>query len=406
MAATTFKWGFILTESDDELEISKPKSPSAAKTLRERVAEDGTLKVFSKKSERQRKKQLKRGEKRETSLNILDLPFDVLIQIVCYLRPSSVFRLSRTCQPLRFFLLEEHAGLVARSIIQWRYSCLEKCIRLPVLVANVDDVYRDVLQDQERLKGHDIRPRPYYQHVKPPDPDLVCTCLTCMLRWNVLGLVVDFAHWNDKLDANEPLPMIPRGRQPEWNTKLLESHATVISKALFPSAGGEASQLWYAVILEAHMDSTVRAIRRHSANKFNKRKRFLMTPQDVASGTDEFLQRKGPPSLDFPFHRDNYYMLEAYLPNRSWFSDDSRWGYMPAEQHDKDIEQLRKWVSWRRSRTQPDNNGVSKVESWTMEFKGSAWKPVLELRGTGNQSRASLGSQIPEGGQSDGVLPV
>lgn len=386
MATTSSKWGFILTDPENIEEPKESKQASTARTLRERVAEDGTLKVFSKKSERQRKKQLKRGNKAIFSLTLLDLPFDVLIHVVSYLRPSDVFRLSRTCHPLHSFLLEEHPSRIARSIIQWRYSCLEKCIRLPVLVSDIQDVYRDALQDHERLKGHDIRRRPYYQHVKPPDPDLVCTCLTCVLRWNVLGLAVDFSYWQDKLDSNEPVPMIPRGRQPEWNAKLLDSHAAVVEKAIFPSLQGAASTLWYAVILEAHLDSTVRAIRRHSANKFNKRKRFLMTPQDAASGTDEFLQLKGPPSLDFPFHRDNYYMLEAYLPNRSWFSEDGRWGYMPAEQHEKDIEQLRKWVLWRRSRSQTDGNGNTKKDKRVMEFHASGWKPILDLGGAGQPS--------------------
>lgn len=392
MATTSSKWGFILTDPDPPVELQQLKPTSTAKTLRERVAEDGTLKVFSKKSERQRKKQLKRGNKSDFTLTLLDLPFDVLFHIVSYLRPSAVFRLSRTCRPLYSFLLEEHPSRISRSIIQWRYSCLEKCIRLPVLVSKLQDVYRDALQDQERLKGHDIRRRPYYQHVKAPDPELICTCLTCVLRWNVLGLAVDFSYWQDKLDSNEPLPMIPRGRQPEWNTKLLDSHAAVVERALFSSASGEASPLWYAVILEAHLDSTVRAIRRHSANKFNKRKRFLMTPQDAASGADEFLQLKGPPSLDFPFHRDNYYMLEAYLPNRSWFSEDSRWGYMPAEQHEKDVEQLRKWVLWRKSRLQTSGGHKPNNEKWIMEFNGSGWKPVLDLRGDREQSQETIRS--------------
>lgn len=404
IAMATSKWGFILTDSGDEPdepEIPKPKPLSTATTLRERVARDGSLQVFSKKSERQRKKQLKRGNKQDTSLNILDLPFDLLIQIVSYARPSDVFRLARTCRPLHAFLLQEHPNLIARSIIKWRYSCLARCIRLPVLVADVDEVSREVLQDEVRLKNTDIWKRPYYQHVNPPDPTLVCTCLTCILRWNILGLVVDFAHWQDKLDANDPLPMIPRGRQPEWNTRLLDCHAAIIHKAVFPSAGKEASPLWYALILEVHLDSTVRAIRRQTANKFNKRKHFLMTPQDAASGTDKFLERKGPPSSDFPYHRDNYYMLEAYLPNRSWL-EDSRWGYMPAEQHEKDIEQVKRWVLWRRNR---DESGDAKSDTLTMEFKGSGWKPVLDLRGTDARSSKGPGGQGPELGRSD-VLPA
>lgn len=374
--------------SDNHVTPPSPPLPATSSNLPGRVGKDGTLTVFSKKSERLRKKQLKRGKPKDSQITLLDLPFDILIQVLSLLRASDVFRLSRTCRSLHSFLLDEHCVRVARAIVQWRYPCLEKCMRLPVLISTIPDVFREALQDQERLKGHDIRRRPYYQHIKPPDPDVVCTCLTCVLRWNVLCLAVDFAHWQDSLDANEPLPMIPRGRQPEWNSRLLDSHASVVEKAILRSVGGEACAMWHAVILEAHLNSMVRSIRRHAANKFNKRTRFRLTPQDAVLETDEFLQRKGPPSLDFPFHRDNYYMLEAYLPNRSWFSEEGRWGYMPAEQHDKDLEQLRKWVAWRRSRTQPDKSGLPNSDTWVMNFDGSGWKPVLNLRGRGDQPGA------------------
>ncbi|ROV89721.1 hypothetical protein VMCG_10334 [Cytospora schulzeri] len=310
-----------------------------------RVGDDGSLTVFSKRSERQRKKhQLKRSKPRGENSSLLDLPFDILVHVLAFLRPSDVFRLSRTCRPLNVFLLVDHAALISRSIVRWRYSCLEKCIRLPVLISDIDDLHlQALLQARERQEKLDIHRRPYYQHVKPPDPSLVCTCLTCVLRWNILCLAVDFAHWQGNLDAGDPLPVIPRGRQPEWNSNLLNSHAAVVEKAVNPSLGGRASHLWYAAILEAHLDSTIRSIRRHSANKGNRRPRFRMTPSDVVSGTDDFLQRSGPPSADFPFHRDNYYMLEAYLPNRCWFKEQGRWGYMPAEQHERDLEQIKRW---------------------------------------------------------------
>ncbi|KUI59070.1 hypothetical protein VP1G_06332 [Cytospora mali] len=327
------------------------------KPLSDRVADDGSLRVYSKRSERRRKKhQLKLSRPRGEQRSLLDLPFDIIINVFAFLRPSDIFRLSRTCRSLNSFLLEEHAALISRSVIQWRYPCLEKCIRLPVLISDIKDLHlRAVLQAPERQKKLDIHRRPYYQHVKPPDPSLVCTCLTCILRWNVLCLAVDFSHWQDDLDAGNPLPIIPRGRQPEWNTNLLNSHAAIVEKAVNRSVGGRASPLWYAAILEAHLESTIRSIRRHSANKGNKRPRFCMTLSDAASGTDAFLQRSGPPSADFPFHRDNYYMLEAYLPNRCWFKEQQRWGYMPAEQHDKDLEQIRRWASGRKEPDQkPD----------------------------------------------------
>ncbi len=69
-----------------------------------------------------------------------------------------------------------------------------------------------------------------------------------------------------------------------------------------------------------------------------------MSLDDVKSETDLFLERSGPPSLDFPFHRDNYYMLEAYLPNRGWNAEVAEWRYMPASQHDRDVEFVRTWA--------------------------------------------------------------
>jgi hypothetical protein len=34
-----------------------------------------------------------------------------------------------------------------------------------------------------------------------------------------------------------------------------------------------------------------------------------MTDEDATTGTDSFLAKHGPPSLEFPYHRDEYYML-------------------------------------------------------------------------------------------------
>lgn len=233
-------------------------------------------------------------------------------------------------------------------------------------IFNIPHEHKETLLDEERLQEweRDQRRRPY-QHIKTLDPRSVCRCLTCVLRWNVLCLTVDFAHWQGVLDAGDVLPVIPRGRQPEWNRNLLDAHAAVVEKALLASTNSSrlASKLWHAVILEAHLDSTVRSTRHHRANKFNKQPHFLMTDQDATSGTDAFLHAHGPPSVDFPFMRDNYYMLEAYLPNRSWFGEEGRWGYMPAEQHEKDIEVIRRWAVWRK-----ENLNGEKKKEWVMHL--------------------------------------
>jgi hypothetical protein len=70
-----------------------------------------------------------------------------------------------------------------------------------------------------------------------------------------------------------------------------------------------------------------------------------MSAEDVARETDAFLERSGPPSLDFPFHRDNYYMLEAYLPNRGWNAEEQRWMYVPESQHETDVQFIVRWMN-------------------------------------------------------------
>lgn len=356
------------------------------------MADDGTLTVHSKRSERRRRKQqLKQPKPLNSNLTLLHLPFDVLIQVLCLLRPSDNFRLARTCHPLHTFILDEYPTRIANPIIRWRYPSLEQCLRLPVPISDIAHEHTEALLDEERLQEweRDQRRRPY-QHIKALDPRSVCRCLTCVLRWNVLCLAVDFAHWQGVLDTGDVLPVIPRGRQPEWNRNLLDAHAAVVEKAL---AGRHlAAKLWHAVILEAHLDSTVRSVRRHRANKFNKRPHFLMTDQDAASGTDAFLHAKGPPSVDFPFVRDNYYLLEVYLPNRSWFSEQGWWGHMPAEQHDKDVEVIRRWAVWRR-----ENSSDDEKKEWVMQFGGSTWTPTLVVDGGGQgRERKTLGVETSQ----------
>ncbi|KAF2839789.1 hypothetical protein M501DRAFT_1003243 [Patellaria atrata CBS 101060] len=302
--------------------------------------EDRTEKLIlhSKRTARQSKKLQKKKRNTEPK-GLLDLPYELVIEFLSYLRPSDVFRLSRVSKTLHGFITQETSTIV-KHIICRRYQCLEKCFRYPVLLESMDPSVHSILQSEERQEIIGIHKKPY-QHILPSDPNIVCTCLTCMLRWNALCLVIDFAHWQPNLEKGEPIPMIPRGTQPQWNTDLIVANAAIVSKAL-------RSPLWHALILEVHLNSTVCSIRRHGENKGNKRRRFHMTKEDELSGTDYFLERSGPPSLDFPFHRDNYYMLEAYMPNRGWNREKETWMYVPADQHDRDVEALLKWIERRR----------------------------------------------------------
>ncbi|GAP85049.1 putative F-box domain-containing protein [Rosellinia necatrix] len=309
------------------------------------VLEDKTeaLTLHSKRTERARKRRIKKTTKVKDSPGPLGflgfLPYELAMEIITLLRPSDLFKLQRTSRPFYDFIAQEEAR-IAQLVSGWRYTCLEKCFRLPVLLANVDPTIHCLLQAPERQEILTIHKKPY-QHIKSPEPTEVCTCLTCTLRWSALAIIVDFAHWQRHLDEGEPIPMIPRGKLPEWNQTLIAAHAAIVRKALY-------SPLWHAYLLEVHLDSTTRSIRRHAANKGNKRRRYRMTEDDVNSGTDAFLDRSGPPSLDFPYHRDNYYLLETFLPNRCWSQDQSSWLYVPAEQHDRDIEFVVMWAERRR----------------------------------------------------------
>jgi len=304
------------------------------------------LTLHSKRTERLRRRQQKnqknKGSQPQWAMRgFLDLPYELMFSIITILRPRDVFALRRVCKPLRSFILGDE-DRIAASIVSLRYSILAKCIRRPVLLEDVDPAAHPALLNPLRTEIQTIRKKPY-QHVQSPDMSLTCTCLTCLLRWNSLCLVLDFAHWQDHLDKYEPLPPIPRGTNPPWNLELLARNADIVIQAV-------KSPLWHARILEAHLDATTRAIRRHRRNKGNRRHRFHLSEADERAGTDLFLEGEGPPTYDFPFHRDNYYMLEAYLPNRSWIKDQKQWVYLPADQHDKDVGMAIRWEAWRRSR--------------------------------------------------------
>lgn len=291
--------------------------------------------LHSKKTDRKQKRREKKEAKRASAVSprgMLDLPYELLYSIITLVEPRDLFVLCRVNKSLQHFILsQEH--LITRDIIAWRYPSLSKCFRLPVLAKDLDENAHRALNE---AYGDALSPRRVnanYKHVQSPDPSLVCFCYTCRLRWIFLCIIVDFAHWQDDLESGVQIPTIPRGADPEWNKKLVAEHAQVVVKALH-------SQLWYVRLLQAHLTSITRSIRRNGSNQGNRRSRFRMTPADVASGTDAFLDRSGPPTVDFPYNRDNYDMLEAFMPSRSWIKDDQKWVYVPADQHERELRLL------------------------------------------------------------------
>jgi hypothetical protein len=262
------------------------------------------LTLHNKRTERLQRKQRKRDKKRDAIVNLTKLPTELLLECLAHLIPHDVFCFGFVNR--RFHsLIAANGSVIGAAILSSRYSILAQCFPTPRLLSDVAPALHPILTDQSRQAQLGIHKRPY-GHIQSPDAQQLCTCLTCILTWNNLGLVLDFAHWQYNLDTGKPIPMVPRGQAPEWNQALIEKNSRIALRAI-------GNPLWHARILETHLDSTIRSVRRHAKNKGNKRVHVDMTDEDAASGTDSFLAKHAPPSLEFPYHRDEYYMLYVYI---------------------------------------------------------------------------------------------
>ena len=317
------------------------------------------LQLNSKKTKRLQKQQLKKKlktEVRSDTKSFLELPQELLEEVLSHLRPSDIFTLLRLNRPTHDFILRNESA-IARKVIQRRYWILGQCFLLPYHLYDVDALTQSALLNARRQEMLNLHKKPY-QHIKPADPLSVCTCTTCLLAWNNLCLVLDFHHFErHHLAVREPVPMIPRGTAPEWNRALTAQHAAIVAKAM-------TSPLAHAAILQKHLCSTVATIIRHSrayvppkraANSIGHmlkgaprpkslppRRLYHLTDAEAEAQTDAFLARNGPSSYEFPYHRDNYYNLKAYVPNRKWSKEDERWKYF-GPLHEKDLAIARQW---------------------------------------------------------------
>lgn len=310
------------------------------------VDQTSRLTLHSKKTERLQRKYKKRSEKivnaRASSWSLNDLPNEILTEISSHLLVSDVFRLSRVSHFLHEFVQSSQIS-IARPIIQRRYWIIQRCFPLPVPLDAVPEEYHSGLLNERRQELLNIHRKSYHQHIEMVNPRTVCTCMTCVFAWNNLCLCIDLHHWQHNLANREPIPMIARGTNPEWNQQLLKRNADVVRAAV-------KQPLYYAAILEKHLNTITTTILRFAKWKKPgtkaKPRLYHLTDWDVDAGTDAFLDRSGPPSYDFPFHRDNYYSLEAYLPNRKW-GNDGKWHYYPGPptQHEKDLEWVKSTMS-------------------------------------------------------------
>ncbi|KAF2494357.1 hypothetical protein BU16DRAFT_550386 [Lophium mytilinum] len=316
------------------------------------------IQLRSKKTDRLQRKQQKKTKiaaaiPRPT--NLLDLPTEILVEIFCYLRPSDVFKLSRGGRTLHR-LIKHHADFIAQNIMNWRYPILTKCFPKPVPLEQVDPELHPALLAEKRQDMLNIHKKPY-QHIKSPDQHEICTCLTCILAWNNLCLIVDLAHWQPNLHQRKPISMIPRGQSPQWNLDLVNDNAEVVRQAI-------ESQLWYARILEQHLATTTKIIWRTHKHDTLKGDGpvFQLTAADISTETDAFMGREGPESFEFPYHRDNYYALGSYLPNRRFEKSTGVWHYYPSDQHLRDLEWVANYSSAKRHGSGGKRDEASKAE--------------------------------------------
>lgn len=118
------------------------------------------------------------------------------------------------------------------------------------------------------------------------------------------------------------------------------------------------SRLWYAAILERHLDSTTRCIlgyhqnkeksidaTRRYAGRIGAQRLFAPTPfgsgmidEGVYGETDHFLECRIDSTVDLPFNRDSYYRPQPYLPHRSWVKLRNAWLCVPDDQHERDAK--------------------------------------------------------------------
>jgi hypothetical protein len=310
------------------------------------------LPLRSKKTGRQKRKQDRRSLKEAVKLHLLSLLPELLLEILFALRPSDVITFQQLCKATQSFV-HQHESYIARVQASYRYPNLSRCFPRPVFLSDVDAAYHPALLSDHRQKQLALHRKPYL-HIPPHDPSVLCSCLTCVIAWNNLCLIVDLAYWTKTAIAvRQPIPMMPRGQNPDWNVSLTSHHAAVVTRAL-------RSPLRYVHVLERHLETTIFSIRRYTSRDGTPL--YGLIEDDVRRGTDEFCARRGPPNYEFPLHRDAYYGLQTYLPNRGWKKGVGCWFYQPTDLHLSDLEMAKRMADATTKKKVEEENGGTKSE--------------------------------------------
>lgn len=311
----------------------------------------------SKKTRRlQKQRRQHQGNQSLRVSNFMELPAEITLEILGHLTPSNVLRLLQVNRATRDFVYR-HESSIAKDIIARRYWVLGRCFPLPKPLHEVDELSQAALSHPTREKMTEVHRKPY-QHIRPSDSRRLCTCSSCLLAWNNLNVVLDLGHFQHHLNHREPLPILPRGTQPEWNASLVARHATIVERAM-------TNCLTYATILESHLNTTIETLLRQTRlqkqghQPLHRHNKLTALPPskpaqphapysfreelDAGAGDDQFLERQGKESYEFPWQRDNYYSLVAYVPNRKWSTLEHKWMYYAVDAHSRDLEWVRRW---------------------------------------------------------------
>lgn len=168
------------------------------------------LPLKSKKTERRQKKRqekLKRTTVKSDTKSFLELPPELLQDILGFLRPSDIFRLLRLNKSTAKFIQDNESSIV-RDIIRQRYWVLSHSLQSPVLAKDVDASALACLMTPNWQEKTQINKRSYQQFIKMHDAFKVCSCMTCVLAWNHLNVVLDLAHFQKHLSEREPIPIV------------------------------------------------------------------------------------------------------------------------------------------------------------------------------------------------------
>ncbi|KAF2857052.1 hypothetical protein K470DRAFT_224060 [Piedraia hortae CBS 480.64] len=324
-----------------EYSIITPSIKSTEK-IEDRTA---PLTKVSKKTQRRQLKRL-RAKRPSQAPTPLDLPAELLHDILTHLTPSEVLRARCLSRNFNAFISSNESSL-ARSVIRKKYRVLSQSFPLPQPLSALDEESLQALRRPGR-KSLLTDYQKGFTHIPSPPGDKICTCPSCIMAWNNLATVLDLHHWQSNLNAREPIPMIPRGQNPVWNVALLARSAAMVEKAI------QGHLLTYALILERHLNTIIGGLTRHGNRTPARTPKstaypkvlYGMTAADVESGTDEFLEREGRENYEIPYTRDNYYNnnMLAYVPNRKWDKKNESWIYFAVSAHERDL-------AWLKSKT-------------------------------------------------------